>query len=114
MAEEETRVLNSGGSCYAAVKRLNPSRLPSLGRTGCYCIDKTPGCVFLVHFDPYLTLALQMMSAAIQLVNASGQQQDRELSKDDTNGRGGGKPDLHVINYYLCKNHIIVVVLDII
>lgn len=97
-----------------AVKRLSPSTLPSLDRIGCYCIDKTPGCVFLVHFDPYLTLALQMMSAAIQLVKVSGQQQDRELRKDDTNGRGGEKADLHVINYYLCKNHIIVVVLDII
>lgn len=74
-----------------AVKRLNPSRLLSLDRIGCYCIDKTLGCVFLVHFDPYLTLALQMMSAAIQLVKVSGQKQDRELSKDDTNGRGGGK-----------------------
>lgn len=97
-----------------AVKRLNPSTLPSLDRTSCYCIDKTPGCVFLVHFDPYLTLALQMMSVAIQLLRVSGQKQDRELSKDDTNGRGGGKSDLHVINYYLCKNHIVVVVLGII
>jgi len=62
-------------------------------------MDKTPGCVFLVHFDPYLTLALQMMSAAIQLVKASRQKQDRALRKGDTNGRGGEKADLHVINY---------------
>lgn len=55
-----------------------------------------------------------MMSVAIQLLRVSGQKQDRELSKDDTNGRGGEKADLHVINYYLCKNHIVVVVLDII
>lgn len=55
-----------------------------------------------------------MMSVAIQLLREKGQKQDRELSKDDTNGRGGEKSDLHVINYYLCKNHIVVVVLDII